>query len=71
MDKEIIIDHSKLTDPQTITPITKRIFKEHGLDTKIHEVVGLEDDGEGDGCQKGKRIVKVRVRKYFDMKSRG
>ena len=49
-----LINHS-----QTITPVMERIFKEHGLDLRRHEVVKLEDDPV-----KKERILTVRRRTH-------
>ena len=37
-DKEIVIDHELIRNPQTITQIQERIFNEHGVDMHKHEV---------------------------------
>lgn len=61
-DKEIVIDHELIRNPQTITQIQERIFNEHGVDMHKHEVNELIDDHDA-----GKRILKVKNKKYFIM----
>ena len=65
MGREIVIDHEKLSDPQSINPVTRQIFKDKGVDIDKVEVTGFEDDGDGD--KGGKRIVKLRSKTFFDM----
>jgi len=64
--KEIQVSHEKLSDPQTITEVNKRAFKEAGLDIHKNDVVELIDDHS-----KGKRIYKIKNTKFFDMGRRG
>jgi len=64
--KEITIDHKEISDTQTITDVNIRKFKEHGLDIHQHEVKELVDDHA-----KGKRILKIKNTRYFDMGRRG
>ena len=62
MSKEIIIPHSEISNPQTITQVQERKFKEHGLDIHKNEVDVFEDDHS-----KGRRRLKIRNVKIFDM----
>ena len=65
-DKEIVIDHKDLSDPNTVTQVIEKAINDVGLDGKRPAVVHMEDDGDGE-YKKGKRIIKVRGRiKYFD-----
>lgn len=58
--KELVIPHSEIRNPDTITQRNIRAFKEAGLDMKLHEVDSLEDDHS-----KGVRVLKVRKVKFF------
>jgi hypothetical protein len=60
MSKEILIDHKDIADPQTITAVNEKKFKEAGLDMHKNEVDALEDDHK-----KGVRRLKIRNPKYF------
>jgi len=62
MAKEIIIDHAEIQNPQTITEVQERIFKENGVDMHVNEVDSLEDDFKAK-----KRVLKIRNTKYFFM----
>ena len=62
MAKEIIIDHAEIQNPQTITEVQERIFKENGVDMHVNEVDSLEDD-----FKSKKRVLKIRNTKYFFM----
>ena len=62
MAREFRIDHSKISDPQTITQENVKAFKEQGLDIHRHEVERLEDDHG-----KGQRVYRVKNTKYFDI----
>lgn len=66
MAKEIRIPHAEIADPQTITQVNVRKFKEAGLDIHKNEVDRLEDDH-----RRGERILTVRNPKFFDMGRRG
>lgn len=59
--KEIVIDHERLRDPNTITPITQKAFKDAGFD--IHRDEATTEDDHG----KGKRVYKIRNVRYFDL----
>ena len=60
--KEIRIPHEKISDPQKITDVQERAFKEHGLDMHRDEVTGEEivDDFE-----KKVRVLKVKKRRTY------
>ena len=62
MSKEIIIDHAEISNPQTITDVNIRKFKEKGLDIHVNEVEDISDDHKA-----GKRRIKIKITKYFDM----
>jgi len=65
-DKEIIIPHEKISDPQTISPIMQKILAENGLDMK-RDSLKIEDSNDGQD-EKGKRIIRANpARKFFDM----
>ncbi len=61
-NKELIIPHEEISDPQTITKVTQDIFEKNGLNHKTSEHLDFEDDMD-------KKVRKVRVKtvKYFDM----
>lgn len=59
-DKEIVIDHELIRNPQTITQVQEKAFKDHGLDMHANEVNEIIDDHKA-----GKRILKVKNTKYF------
>lgn len=62
MAKEIIIPHKEISDPQKITQVMIKKFKEIDLDIHVNEVESLED------CHKTKtRILKIKNTKYFNM----
>ncbi len=60
--KEILVDHSELQDPQTITARNERMFKEHGMDIHQNDVLDITDDHK-----KKVRRYKISHVKYFDM----
>jgi len=62
MAKTVVIDHSEIKNPQTITQVQQQKFKEAGVDMHKNEVMSLEDDHK-----KGKRIISLKNTKYFDM----
>ena len=63
--KEIRLDYDKISDPQTITDVQERAFREHGLDMHRDELTGEEIVNDSDRKQ---RILKVRSpKKFFDM----
>lgn len=62
MAREIRIPHKDIEDPDKITKVNARKFKENGLDIHKNEVVSLEDDHE-----KKERVIKVKNTKYFFM----
>jgi len=55
-----VIDHKEIADPQTITDVMDRAFKENGLDVMQHEHTKVEDD-----WKRGKRHITVQSRKVF------
>ena len=60
-DKEIVLDHKDIENPQTITEVQSRAFKERGLDLLKDDVKERIDD-----FSTGKRILKVKApKKYF------
>lgn len=59
MSKEVVIEHSAITDSQTITDVMRDKFKENDLNLHVNEVESLEDD-----FKTGKRILKVKNTKY-------
>lgn len=61
MDREIIIKHDEIRDPQTITDVNKKVFAENGLDFNKHEAT-FEDDND-----KGVRVMRVKNRKVFSV----
>lgn len=63
-DKEIVIDHSKISGSQNITPAMDREFKARGLDLHRHEVTSLNDD-----FKSGKRIITVKNVLHFGQMS--
>ena len=62
MPREILIPHSEISSPKSITPVMEAKFKEHGLDIHKNEVVNgiVEDD-----FKKGVRKIKVQNSKFF------
>lgn len=60
MSKEIRISHAEIDNAQTITQRNIELFKEHGLDIHVNEVVELEDD-----YKRKERILKIKNTKYF------
>lgn len=61
-DKEIRIPFSEIKDPQKITGVNVRRFKESGLDIHKNDVQEIADDPSAKT-----RVLKIRNRKYFDM----
>ena len=57
--KEVVIDHERLRDPNTITKVVSDEFKAHELDIHRHEAT-TEDDNRA-----GKRIYKIKSTKFF------
>ena len=66
MGKEIRIPHAELSDPQTVTQVNVRKFREQGLDIHKNEVDELVDDHD-----KNVRVLKIRNPKFLDMGRRG
>lgn len=62
MAREILIPHEEISDPQKITQVMVRKFKEQGLNIHVHEVEELEDD-----FKKAVRKLKIKNTKYFIM----
>ncbi len=61
--KEIRIPHSEIQNPQTITDVNRRAFKEAGLDIHKHDVREMHDDHD-----RGERVMKIKKQtKYFFM----
>lgn len=65
-DKEIVIPHEKISDPQTITPVMQKILAENDFDMK-RDSFKIEDSHGGDH-PKGVRVIRAnKARKFFDM----
>ncbi len=60
MSKELVINHDEINNPQTITQVQARKFKEAGLDVHVNEVESLEDDHK-----KKVRRLRIKNTKYF------
>ncbi len=59
--KEIRIPYSQIANPQTITDVNRRAFKEAGLDIHKHDVREIHDDHT-----RGVRVMKIKKpTKYF------
>lgn len=58
--KDILVPHDQIRDPNKITDVNERVFKENGLDMHHHEVDKLEDDH-----RRGVRRYKVRGPRTF------
>ena len=56
---EIVIDHERLRNPETITKVVSDEFKARGLDIHRHEAT-TEDDHS-----RGKRVYKIKSTKFF------
>jgi len=59
-DKEVVIDHARLKDPQKITQVVTEEFKRQGVNPHKNDCVDLQDDFSA-----GKRIYKLKKVKYF------
>ena len=65
--KEVRIPFEDIDDPQTMTPVVDRAYKELGLNLKRHEAIELIDDTDRE-----ERVLKIQPeRKYFFMKGQG
>ena len=62
MATEFRIKHDRLSDPKTVTQVTRDEFRRRGLNTGVNVVHKIEDDG-----RTGERVYKVRNSKVFDM----
>ena len=62
MAKEILIDHDKIQDPQTITQVVTNEMKARDLDVHRHEVEVIDDD-----YKKGVRKLRVKNTMYFQV----
>jgi len=60
MARDIIIDHDKIMNPQTITDVQEAAFEREGLNMHVHEVEQIDDDHK-----RGKRVIRVKNTKYF------
>ena len=61
--REIRIPHSQIQNPQTITNVNRRAFKEAGLDIHKHDVREMHDDHA-----RGERVMKIKKpTRYFFM----
>lgn len=60
-DKEISVSHDSITNPQTITKVVDKAFKDAGLDMHRHEAKHEDDFGSR------KRVYKIKNVKFFDM----
>jgi hypothetical protein len=64
--KEIRFNYDEISDPQKITEVIDRKYREAGLNIHVNEVCdreGLIDDDD-----KRQRIIRIKNRKYFFMK---
>lgn len=61
-NKEWVISHEELKDPQKVTKRNLAEFAKHGENMHTLEVDKITDDFD-----KKVRILQVRPRKYFDM----
>ena len=59
-NKEIVIDHDKIRNSQTITQVVTEEFKKHGLNPHKNDCVEMQDDDKA-----GKRIYKLKNVKFF------
>lgn len=64
--KEVRIPFDEIRDPNKITQVNARKFKELGLDIHKNEVDELIDDHSTKT-----RVLKIRNIRYFDMGRRG
>lgn len=60
MAKEIVIDHDKIRDSQTITKVVSEAFKKEGLNIHKNDCLTMEDDHTT-----GKRYYKLKNTKFF------
>lgn len=60
MSKEFRVGHDAISDPQTVTQVTKRLFKDHDVDTSKNEALDIIDDPS-----KRQRIYKIKNTKFF------
>ena len=60
MAKEIRIPYREISDPQKITQVNIKKFREQGLSIHRHEVEKIEDDH---GRQE--RVLKIKNTKYY------
>jgi len=59
-NKEVVIDHDRIRNPQTITQVVTEEFKKQGLNPHKNDCMDLQDD-----FSKGKRIYKLKKVKLF------
>ena len=60
--KEVIVPHEELSDPNTITQVNEKMFKDNDLNIHTNEVEDITDD-----FQRKVRRYKIRNTRYFDM----
>ena len=59
-NKEIVIEHDRLRNSQTITKVVSDEFKKHGLNIHKNDCMELSDD-----FGKSKRVYKLKNIKMF------
>jgi len=59
-NKEVRIPLSKVSDPQTITDVTRTAMKEAGCNIHQNEVAKMDDD-----FKTGERVLSVQKKQYF------
>jgi hypothetical protein len=57
--KEVSVKHEDIRDPQTITKVVDKAFREKGLDMHRHEATHEDDH------TRGTRTYKIKNVKYF------
>jgi len=62
MAKEIVVPHKDLANPQTITQVNEKMFKDNDLNIHVNEVQDITDDFE-----RKVRRYKIKNTRYFDM----
>ena len=59
-NKEVVIDHDKIRNSQTITKVVTDEFKKHGLNPHKNDCMEMYDDHSA-----GKRVYKLKSHKLF------
>ena len=65
MAVEIIVPHKDLENPDTITQVNEKMFKDKTLNIHVNEVQDITDDFE-----RKVRRYKIKNTRYFDMGKR-